>query len=174
MRSIYLDVKLTYENTFAKKSLHEKWPYSAFFWSIFSRIWTEYLEIRSISPYLVRMRENTNQKNSKYDSFWCSEYDCFYLKKHSFREVIWTVKLFSPQYRDYFITNWHWLPLHWKHFYALLLRNKGKKLWMKGQHSNCEARRAGRKPQKFSLLFLRCISKWKSQWMKKISKWKTH
>ena len=31
-----------------------------FFWSAFSRIWAEYRE--SISPYSVRMRENTHQK----------------------------------------------------------------------------------------------------------------
>ena len=33
-----------------------------FFWSVFSRIWTEYGEILLISPYSVRMRENTDQK----------------------------------------------------------------------------------------------------------------
>ena len=36
-----------------------------YFWSVFSRIRTEYGEIRSIrsiSPYSVRMRENTDQK----------------------------------------------------------------------------------------------------------------
>ena len=31
----------------------------SFFWSVFSRIQTEYREIRSISLYSVRMRENT-------------------------------------------------------------------------------------------------------------------
>ena len=34
----------------------------SFFCSVFSRIWTEYGEMRSISPYLVRMRQNTDQK----------------------------------------------------------------------------------------------------------------
>ena len=34
----------------------------SYFWSLFSHIWTEYGEIRSISPYSVRMRENTDQK----------------------------------------------------------------------------------------------------------------
>ena len=34
----------------------------SFFWSVFSSIQTEYGEIRSISPYSVRMRENTDQK----------------------------------------------------------------------------------------------------------------
>ena len=32
------------------------------FWSLFSRIRTEYGEIRSISPYSVRMREHADQK----------------------------------------------------------------------------------------------------------------
>ena len=43
-----------------------KFPYSEFFWSVFSRIRTECGEIRSISSYSVRMRENTDQKNSEY------------------------------------------------------------------------------------------------------------
>ena len=34
----------------------------SYFWSVFSRIWTEYGEIQSISPYSVRMPENTDQK----------------------------------------------------------------------------------------------------------------
>ena len=37
------------------------------FWSVFSRIRTEYGEIRSISS--VRIRENTDQKNSNTDTF---------------------------------------------------------------------------------------------------------
>ena len=44
-------------------------PYSEFFWSVFSRIWTEYGEIRSISPYSVRVRENADQKSSKNGHF---------------------------------------------------------------------------------------------------------
>ena len=55
-------------------SLREKCPYLEFFWSIFPRILTEYGEIRNISPYLVRMRENTGQKNSKYGYFSRSDY----------------------------------------------------------------------------------------------------
>ena len=34
----------------------------SFFWSVFSHIRTEYGEIRSISPYSVGIRENTDQK----------------------------------------------------------------------------------------------------------------
>ena len=50
-------------------TLREKRRYSEFFWSVFSRIRTEYGETRSIPPYSVRIRENTNQKNSEYGHF---------------------------------------------------------------------------------------------------------
>ena len=36
--------------------------YGFFFWSVFCHICTEYGEILRISPYSVRMRENTDQK----------------------------------------------------------------------------------------------------------------
>ena len=42
-------------------ALREEYPYSEFFWSVFSCIWTV--------PYSVRMRENTDQKNSEYGNF---------------------------------------------------------------------------------------------------------
>ena len=63
--------------------LRKKCPYSELFWSVFSRIQTEYAEIRSISPYSVWMRENTDQKNSKYGHFLRSEWlrYCWILKK---------------------------------------------------------------------------------------------
>ena len=44
-------------------------PYSELFWSVFSRIWTEYREIRSISPYSVQIWENADQNNSEYGHF---------------------------------------------------------------------------------------------------------
>ena len=40
-------------------SLREKCPWLEFFWSVFVRIRTKYGEILRISPYLVRMRQNT-------------------------------------------------------------------------------------------------------------------
>ena len=49
--------------------MREKCPYSEFFWSVFSRIRTEYEKIRSIFPYSVRMRENTDQENFEYGLF---------------------------------------------------------------------------------------------------------
>ena len=42
------------------------------FWSVFSRIWTEYG--RSIFPYSLRMRENIDQKNSECGQFSRSAY----------------------------------------------------------------------------------------------------
>ena len=50
-------------------TLRKKCPYSELFWSAFSCIRTEYGEIRSISPYSVRMRENVDQNNSEYGHF---------------------------------------------------------------------------------------------------------
>ena len=41
----------------------------SYFWSVFSRIRTEYGEIRSISLYLVQMREMADQNNSEYRHF---------------------------------------------------------------------------------------------------------
>ena len=33
-----------------------------FFWSVFSRIWTEYSDLRGKSPYSVQIRKNKDQK----------------------------------------------------------------------------------------------------------------
>ena len=49
--------------------LRKKCPYSELFWSVFSRIRTEYGEIRSISLYSVQIRENADQNNSDYGHF---------------------------------------------------------------------------------------------------------
>ena len=57
----YLDYRVT--------TLREKCPCWEFFWSVFSCIWTEYGEILSISPYSVRMGENTGHKNYEYGHF---------------------------------------------------------------------------------------------------------
>ena len=50
-------------------TLRKKCPSSELFWSAFFRIQTEYGEIRSISPYSVRMRENGDQNDSEYGHF---------------------------------------------------------------------------------------------------------
>ena len=48
--------------------LREKCPYSELLWSAFSRIRTQYGEVRSI-PYSVQMRESADQNNSKLPLF---------------------------------------------------------------------------------------------------------
>ena len=44
----------------------EVFPYLEIFWSVFSRIGTQYREISCIFPYSVQMQENTDQSNSNY------------------------------------------------------------------------------------------------------------
>ena len=62
-------------------TLREKCPYSELFWHVFSHIRTEYGEIRSVSPYSVRMRENKEQDNCKYGHFLRSvTYPCHHFQ----------------------------------------------------------------------------------------------
>ena len=76
---------------FLQIALREKCLYSDSFCSVFSRIRAGYRILRSISPYSVWLRENTDQKNSEYGhclrsvyqppnwkSFWYISY-CFHL-----------------------------------------------------------------------------------------------
>ena len=60
-------------------SLHKKCPYLKSFWSVFFRIGTKYEEILRISPYSVRMRENTDQNNSEYGCFLRNIYYSLFL-----------------------------------------------------------------------------------------------
>ena len=52
-----------------RNHLRKKCPYSELFWPASSRIQTEHGEIRSISPYSARMRENADQKTQNTDTF---------------------------------------------------------------------------------------------------------
>ena len=49
--------------------LRGKCPYSEFFWSVFSRIWTEYGNLQSKCTYSVRITGKSDQKNSEYGHF---------------------------------------------------------------------------------------------------------
>ena len=49
--------------------MSKKCTYSELFWFVFPLIWTEYGEIRSISPYSVRIWENADQNNNESDIF---------------------------------------------------------------------------------------------------------
>ena len=60
-------------------SQRKKRPYSELFWSAFSRIRTDYGEIRRISPYSVQIRKNADQNNSEYRHFSCSELNFWFL-----------------------------------------------------------------------------------------------
>ena len=55
--------------------LRKKGPYSELFWSAFSRIRTEYGEIRSISPYSIRMWKNADRNNYDYGLSSHNDYD---------------------------------------------------------------------------------------------------
>ena len=68
---LILNVFLIYKPSL-KISLREKCLCSELFWSVFSRIRTEYREILRISLYSVRMWENTDQNDSEYGHFLCS------------------------------------------------------------------------------------------------------
>ena len=51
-----------------KITLHEKYPYSEFFWPVFSRIWTEYGKILHIAPQSECGKIRT-RKTPKTDTF---------------------------------------------------------------------------------------------------------
>ena len=70
--NIYDQFNIDLRETRSKRqyqALRKKCPYSEFFWSAFSRIWTEYGEILPISPYSVQMWENADQNNYEYGHF---------------------------------------------------------------------------------------------------------
>ena len=66
---IYSERLDEFQQMFLERSLRKKCPYSELFWSVLPRIWTEYREIPRISPYSVRMRENTDLNNFEYGHF---------------------------------------------------------------------------------------------------------
>ena len=56
------------------QSLLKKCSYSKFFWSVFSRMLTEYGKMLNISTYSVEMWENTDQKTTNTDTFHAVSY----------------------------------------------------------------------------------------------------
>ena len=58
--------------TYCKENglLRKKCPYSELYWSAFSRIWTEYGEIRSICPYSVQMEKIQTRITPNTDTFY--------------------------------------------------------------------------------------------------------
>ena len=64
----------------------------SFSWSVFPRIWTEYGEIESISPYSVRMRENTDQKKFR---LWTHVTQCNLIPfiQNTYASLKWSYKI---------------------------------------------------------------------------------
>ena len=58
-----------YHECIVHTASYTTWHEKEFFWSIFSRIYTEYGEILPISLYSVQIRKNPDQKNSEYGHF---------------------------------------------------------------------------------------------------------
>ena len=69
MQQVILEILLKYVTFFIQTEFQTLYMYSELFWSIFSRIRTEYEEILRSSPYSVRMRENMDQNNSEHGHF---------------------------------------------------------------------------------------------------------
>ena len=61
--NITVKESFTYINLCDLFTLREKCSYLEFIWSVFFHIWAEYGELLRISPYSVRMQENTDHKN---------------------------------------------------------------------------------------------------------------
>ena len=54
---------------FENETLRIKCLNTEFFWSLFSRIWTKYRDLRGKSPYSVKIRERSDRKTPYLDSF---------------------------------------------------------------------------------------------------------
>ena len=63
-------LKMPITESLTRIKLNTAWkvfPYLEIFWSVFSRIKTQYREISRIFLYSVRTQENTEQSNSEYE-----------------------------------------------------------------------------------------------------------
>ena len=121
-----------------KRALRKKCPYSELFWSVFSNIRTEYGEIRSIFLYSVQMRKNTNQNNSEYGHFSCSEgYDLLRnntgnfpllnLVFHRLFHIILTLALGQYSFTPLLIFNI--TLVYWYLLYQPILKNRFKQIF---------------------------------------------
>ena len=117
-KTLRLPVTLQTEHTLRKKC-----PYSEFFWSAFSRIWTENWDFQSEIPYSVGMCENVDQKNCEYGHF--SRNDRNTKHRHILSTSIHTYSS-SSDIKSFFVSkqlSYYMYFLHknrarfWKHFY---------------------------------------------------------
>ena len=91
---------------YAQSILRKKCPYSEFFWSVFSRIWTEYGEILSISLYSVRRGKMHTRKCPNTDSVMFSAVQCHqsneqpYLVAVCYRESMLVFQIYESKTTD--------------------------------------------------------------------------
>ena len=80
----------------------------SFFWSVFFCIWTEYGDLRSKSPYSVRIQNNTDQKKLRIWTLFtqCSVYPIWIFTCKTINRYIWkackncSVLTANTPYRD--------------------------------------------------------------------------
>ena len=106
--------------------LRKKCPYSELLWSAFSHIRTEYREIRSISPYLVQMRENADQNNSEYGNFSRSDSNKLFMSKELRKSTMFQSKLKNDFNKNRFYENWGKYKSQQNLNVNLLIKTKGK------------------------------------------------
>ena len=82
-------------------TLRKKRWYSESFWSVFSRIWTEYWVRLRIFPYSIWMRETMDQNNCKYGRFLRSVSENISLQTGIV--VITTLQLYTTKARCRFL-----------------------------------------------------------------------
>ena len=64
-----MSIEFSDSENFRDDTLREKCPYSEFFWSVFSRIWTDYGEILRISRSQSECEKIRTRKNPNADNF---------------------------------------------------------------------------------------------------------
>ena len=74
-------------------SLCKECPNMMFFLSVFSRIWTEYGNLGSKSPYSVQIRENTDQKKLR---IWTLFTQWLLWKESAYFPISWNLSLYLP------------------------------------------------------------------------------
>ena len=83
----YITISISNQNLIP---LHEKCPYSEFFWSVFSRTRTAYGDLLCISPYSIQMR---TRKTLEKDTFYEIQTSCEILHVKSY-------VIFEFQFKD--------------------------------------------------------------------------
>ena len=92
------------------RALCEKYPYSEIFWSLFSRIWTEYGDLLCKCPNSLKIRENVDEKN----------FECAHFLRSGSSQALYRKVL---TYQNNFMIYWKNLAKH-VGFHALIENRK--------------------------------------------------